>query len=99
SRRGAAEGDLRNVRQRGFHPLDTESDLPRVAAELLAKGDGRGIHEVRATRLDRGLPQLSLDLEGGGQMVEGGDEVMQQGARGGQVNGGGEHVVRGLRGV
>ncbi len=79
--------------------LDAEAHLARVAAELLAEGHGRRIHEVGAAGLDGARPQLGLLLEGDREVVERGDEVADERARHGDVHRGREHVVRRLRGV
>ena len=47
----AAEGQLADAGQRVAQPLGRLLDLGRVAAELLAEGHGRGVHQVRAAGL------------------------------------------------
>ena len=59
----AAERNLGDAGDRGLDALDAQSDLAGVSAELLAERDGGRIHQVRAARLDGGLPQLGLGLE------------------------------------
>jgi hypothetical protein len=54
---------------------------------------------VGATGLDHGLPQLRLGLERGGEVIEGWHEVAEESASHGDVHGGGEDIVGGLRGV
>ena len=76
---GAAE---RAPRRRGGAPPATRS-MPRriwrrVAAELLAERDRRRVHEVGAAGLDHARPRLGLRLEGDREVVEGGDQVVDE---------------------
>ena len=48
--RGAAERDLRDLRQRVADPPGAEPHLRRVAAELLAERDRHRVHQVGAAR-------------------------------------------------
>ena len=96
---GAAQRNLGDAGECRLHALDAEAHLTGVAAELLAERDRGGVHEVRAAGLHRVLPQLGLRLEGDGEVVERGDERVDERLRDGDVHGGREHVVRRLRGV
>src|SRR5690606_2799439 len=96
---GAAEGHLGDARQGRLYALDAEPDLAGVAAELLAEGDGGRVHEVGAAGLDGGRPELRLRLERRREVVERGDEVVDERPRDGDVHRGREDVVRRLRGV
>ena len=53
-------GHLGDAGERGLHALDAEAHLAGVAAELLAEGDGRRVHEVGAARLDDARPRVGL---------------------------------------
>ena len=73
---GAAERDLRHLRQRVAHAARAEADLRGVAGELLAERDRDGVHQVRAAGLDDVLERLGLrgerllePLERGQQLV------------------------------
>ena len=48
--RGAAERDLRDLRQRVLDARAAEPDLRGVAGELLAERHRHGVHQVRAAR-------------------------------------------------
>ena len=97
--RGSAERDLGDAHDGRGDALDAEANLPGVAGEFLAEGHGGGVHEVGAAGLDGGLPQVGLGLERAGEMVERGDQVVQQRTGDGHVHRGGEYIVGRLRGV
>ena len=96
---GAAERDLGDAGEGGVDALDAVADLGGVAAELLAQGDGGGVHEVRAAGLHDVLEFGGLALQRLRQVAEGRDQVVDQRGRGGDVDGRREDVVGGLRGV
>ena len=73
--------------------------LLRVPAKLLSEGDGNGVHEMRASDLDDGLPFPGLGVELVAEEAEGGDESLLDLVGGGDRHGGGEGVVAGLRHV
>ena len=97
--RGAAEGQLRQPGQGGRQALDAGADLGRVAAELLAQRDRRGVHEVRPAGLHHARELVALGLQRLRQMLQCGKEVVDQAGRGGQVDAGREDVVARLAGV
>ena len=78
------------------HPLGAQPDLSGVAAELLAEGDGNGVHQMRAPGLDHVGELLRLALQGGGEPVHRGQQVVGHLAERGQVDGRREDVVRRL---
>src|SRR5690606_25598602 len=96
---GAAQRQLGQARQRGAQPLGAVPHLRGVPVELLAEGDRRGVHQVRAAGLDHLGELLALALQGGGEVVEGGDELLSDGRGGRDVDRGGEDVVGRLAGV
>src|SRR5207237_10536852 len=84
---------------RRFQALDAVLDGGRVSPELLTERDGRGVHEVGAPRLHDVFQLPLLLAQGLGQLLQRGDEVVDDLVRGGQVDGRREHVVGRLRRV
>ena len=76
--------------------LDPFAHLRGVAAELLAEGDGDGVHQVRAARLDDVVERLRLRLERGGERLERRQQVVLELTERREVDGRGEDVVRAL---
>ena len=97
--RGAAQGDFGNTGQGGVDALNTVAHLGCVARELLAQGYGGGVHQVGAAGLDNVFELHSLALQGLGQVFQRRDQVLEQGLGRGHMHGGGEDIVRRLRGV
>src|SRR6266542_637002 len=93
---GAAERNLAEPRQRIAHALDPLPHLRRVAGELLAERHGDRVHPVRPPGLDHVVELLRLCLERGGELVEGGEQVVRDLAERGQMHSRGEDVVRRL---
>src|SRR4029077_18533208 len=58
--RGSAERDARELVDGAPGPPDRLLDLSRVAAELLAEADRRGVLQMRAPGLDHGPELLAL---------------------------------------
>ena len=93
---GPAERDLSDPPERGADPVCTEPDLGRIARELLPESDRDGVHQVGAPGLDEVLELIGLALERHPQAVESGQQLGVHLAKGSEVNGGREDVVRGL---
>ena len=93
---GAAERDLAETLAAVAHALDALAHLRGVAGELLAEGDGHGVHQVRPARLDDVVELLGLLLQRRGQRLEGGKQVVLDLAERREVDGRGEDVVRAL---
>ena len=74
--RGAAERHLREPRHHRRDPVEREPDLAGVAAELLAEGDRRRVHQVRAAGLHELRPRGRLLLERDGEVLERGDSTV-----------------------
>ncbi len=92
--RRSPERDLRDPRQGVGHARAAETDLCRVAGELLAEGHRDGVHEVGAARLDDRLEALGLGRE---RTLEGGErreELPGRLGEDGEMDGRGEDVVR-----
>ncbi len=70
-----------------------------VSAELLAEGHGCGVHQMGPPGLDDVGELLGLAGQGGGEVLQGRDQVLGDGGGGGDVEGGREDVVGRLRGV
>ena len=83
--------DLRRARRLG--------DLGCVAAELLAERDRRGVHEVRATRLDDLGERMRLGPQRQAQVLQRREQHGLRLVRRRHVDRRREHVVRRLRGV
>ena len=97
---GAAERNLGDAGERRLHALDAEPDLPGVAAELLAEGDGGGIHEVGAAGLDDASSTAPPSPRATtARWSSAGMRSSMQRAGDGDVHRGGEDVVGRLRGV
>ena len=88
--------DLCHAGQGCLDALDSVPDLCGVAAEFLSERHRGGIHEVGAAGLDDGGEFLGLLLQRGRQGVHGRDEGVDQCLGHGEVDRGGEDVVRGL---
>ena len=68
--RRAADGQSMDRRQRGAQRLLGEGELRRVAAELLAKGERRGVLQVRAADLEDTGERRRLGQQGRAQPRE-----------------------------
>ena len=93
--RRAADGKGMDGRQRGAQRRFGKGELGRVAAELLAKGERRGVLQVRAADLEDTGECRRLGLQGRAQPRE----RCQQRSRlqhSGDVHGRREDIVRGL---
>ena len=93
---GAAERDLGDLRQRVADAHGGQAHLCGVAGELLAQGDGHGIHQVRAAGLDDVMEGVGLGLEGGFELLERGQKLVGGAVQRGEMDRRGEHVVGGL---
>ena len=93
---GAADGEFEQAGAGAADVGDGVADLVGVAGPFLADGEGDGVFEVGAADLDDVGPGLGLGLDGGGEGVELGEEVVVEFLHGGDVHGGGEGVVAGL---
>jgi len=89
----AAERDLADPAQRRLDPLHAESDLGRVAAELLAEGDRDRVHQVGPARLDDVGEQGRLLLKGSLERSHRRQQVVADLVQRRQVHGRGEDVV------
>ena len=69
------------------------------AADLLHEGDGDGVLQMRASRLDDAVVLCHEAAEGCGEEVDRGEQPVLDGDDGGDVHGGREGVVRALRHV
>ncbi|GAA3047234.1 hypothetical protein GCM10020000_29160 [Streptomyces olivoverticillatus] len=92
----AAQREFGEAGQRGAQPFHAVTDLGGVAAELLAEGDGRGVHQVGAARLDDVGELLGLALQRLGEVLQGRHQIAGDRGGGRDVDGGGEDVVGGL---
>ena len=97
--RGAAERQLADPRQHGQEPLDAVLDRLRVAAELLAERDRRGVHQVGAPGLHHRPEPALLAAQRLREVLERGDQIVDDLARRREMDRRREHVVRRLRGV
>ena len=84
------------MHERGANALLGERDLRGVAAELLAEGDGHGVHQVGAPGLDDVLEALGLAREGALELLQRGQQLVLGDVERGEVHGGGKDVVGGL---
>ena len=84
---GAAERDLAQTLPAVPHALDPLAHLRRVAGELLPERDRNGVHQVRPTRLDDVVELLSLSLQGHGERLQGGEQVVLDLAERSKVDG------------
>src|SRR5207245_8595488 len=75
--RGAAERDLAQPLERRAHARVSLTDLGGVTAELLAEGDGDGVHQVRAPGLDNVVELHRLRLQRLRQSAYCGQEVVR----------------------
>lgn len=94
---GTTLGKQTEVGKGALNTLDAIIKLGNVAGELLSKGQGSGILQVRTSNLDDllSLEVLDLGLEGVAQAVKGGEELVLDLEHGGDVHYGGESIVRG----
>ena len=60
---GAAQSKLFQTAGSSFNALDTELDLSRIAAKLLAQTDRRGVGQVGTTDLHNGIKFFSFTFE------------------------------------
>jgi len=97
--RRAAEWQLRDPGQRRLESLDAAADLRRVAAELLAERDRRGVHQMGTPGLDHCLELGGLRAEGVGQVTERRDQLVDDRVGRGDVDRRWEDVVARLAGV
>jgi len=93
---GAALGQLHQLGQRLLDPLDAVGDLLRIAAELLAQRQRRGVLSVGAPDLDDVGPGLGFGFQGFVQMLQRRDQVIDHLFGAGDVHGRGIGVVRRL---
>ena len=94
--RGAADGQFLDFTDGGADVLNAQFALARVAAEFLAEPNGRGVHEMRAADFNDVPKFLRLRIERAAQCVERGDERGAELLGDGDVNRGGDDVVRRL---
>ncbi len=94
--RGAAERNLRHLRQRDAHAASTEAHLCGVAGELLPERDGHRIHQMRAAGLDDVVKLGRLGCERALERVERRQQVICRLAERRQVHRGWEDIVGGL---
>ncbi|EMA65853.1 30S ribosomal protein S5 [Halorubrum kocurii JCM 14978] len=94
--RGAAEGELAEVRLNALGALDPLRGLGAVAAELLPEPDGGRVLEVRPAGLDDAVERRLLRLQLGVERFERRHEVLLDGLERRDVHRGRDHVVRGL---
>ena len=85
--------------KRGLDALDAVLDRLRVAAELLAERDGRGVHEVGAPGLHDRRNRRCFRRSSFAEVLERGDQILRQLPRRREVDRRREHVVRRLRRV
>ena len=90
---GAAERDLRDLRQRVAHAPRAEAHLRGVAGELLAERHRHGVHEVRAAGLHDVLELRGLGGERRLEVLERGQQRVRRLVERGEVDGAREHVV------
>ena len=96
---GAALSELGQAREDALDARDAVLDLLDVARELLAEGERGRVLQVGATDLDDALEGLLLLVQGGLELLEGGDERVGDLDDGRDVHRGRERVVRRLRHV
>ena len=94
---GTALGEQAQVGQGALDALDAVVELGNVAGELLGKGQGSGILQVRTSNLDDllGLKVVDLGLKSIAQAVKGGEELVLDLEDGSDVHDGREGVVGG----
>ena len=97
--RGAAQRQLAHSGEHRVQPLGRVADRGCVPSELLAEGDRGRVHQVRTSRLHQAGELGGLRLEGGGQHVDRGQQLLADRDGGGDVDRGREGVVGGLGGV
>ncbi len=95
---GAADPQVAQVIRRALDAPAVALDRSTVGAELLAEPDRHGVLEVRAPRLEDVVELLSLGEERIAQRGEGIEERAELRERA-EPDGGGDHVVGGLRHV
>ena len=96
---GAAEGKLVEEGEGGLQLLLRLLKHIEPAADLLHEGDGDGVLQMRASRLDDAVVLCHEAAEGRGEEVDRGEQPVLDGDDGGDVHGGREGVVRALRHV
>ena len=82
--------------ERAADPFGAEADLGGVAGELLAERHRDGVHQVGAAGLERFGELLRPAVEGRGERVDRRQQVVGRLVERGEVDGGGEDVVRRL---
>ena len=97
--RRAAEGQLGQPRQRRTPAARCPSSPGRVPAELLAQGDRRRVHQVRAAAFTTPSNSSRFASERVARCVERGEEVVDHAIGRGQVDRRREDVVARLAGV
>ena len=94
---GAAEGELVEEGERCLQLFLRLLKHIKPAADLLHEGDGDGVLQMRASRLDDAVVLCHEATEGCGEEVDRGEQPVLDGDDGGDVHGGREGVVRALR--
>ena len=89
-------GNSAYTRQGRFEALDTVLDGSCISPEFLPERDRRRVHEMGAAGLHDVGELLLLEAQSRGQMTECRDEIDDDLARDGEMDRGGEHVVRRL---
>ena len=96
---GAAEGKLVEEGEGCLQLLLRLLKHIEPAADLLHEGDGDGVLQMRASRLDDAVVLCHEAAEGRGEEVDRGEQPVLDGDDSGDVHGGREGVVRALRHV
>ena len=96
ARRGAAERDLAEARQRVLDAGDALAHLRGVAGELLAEGHGNRVHPMCTPRLDDVGELRRLRVERRGELLHRRQEVVHDLVERREMDGGREDVVRRL---
>ena len=91
--RRAADRQLGEMRQHRFDPLDRQTDLARPAADLLTEEHRRGVHQMRTASFDDALRFFCPAVEGGFEVVEGRNQVLDDLKIGRDMNRGRNDIV------
>jgi len=94
--RGAAQGELAQMSERGPHVGDAMVELRHPAGDFLPERERGGILQMGAPDLDDAHERFGLRRESVAQRRKRGHEPIMDGLNGGDAHRGGKNVVRGL---